>query len=327
MPAPTLRLRAIGTAFAVTGLLALSIAATAAAKPKTTPGDLRVVAPTGKTLAEHTQYTSTTKIKTSRRADCFGQGTGGSGEKVTIPGPTALGIIDDGIRADRDLKPLSISDHFDFGVVLCGVGGFTAPQTGFWYLKVNHAASQLGGDQTEVSKGDEILWFLIDDFNEPVPPELALKAPAYVAPNARYRVKVVEYSDGGKRSRAEGATVSGVGTTGSDGRASGSGRGLFELVATREGSIPSNTVTVCARPKRSDCPPGYAKTIAGSSKADRIVGSGASETILAGGGDDKIDIRRGKGVDLVKCGAGKDRLIVSRGQEFEARSCERVVRR
>ncbi len=51
--------------------------------------------PRGKTLAEFRQYTGTVDIRTDRGANCFGQGTGGSGERVKVTGPTALGAVRD----------------------------------------------------------------------------------------------------------------------------------------------------------------------------------------------------------------------------------------
>ena len=70
--------------------LILTIPAAAMAAPaKSGPADLRVVDSTGETLAEHVQYTAETKVKARPEADCFGPDTGGSGDRVTVPGRTA----------------------------------------------------------------------------------------------------------------------------------------------------------------------------------------------------------------------------------------------
>lgn len=326
MPYNALRPRALVQLLLCGGLLALMFASVAEAK--TTPGNLRVVAPNGKTLAEHTQYTGTAKIKTDRKADCFGSGTGGSGKKVTVTGPTALGIIADAGRVDRDVKPLGISDAFDFGIALCQIGKFTAPSTGYWYLKVDHAASSTGGDQTVVEKGKDILWYLIEDFNDPVPSELEVRAPAKVGTGQKFTVKVSEYSDSGKKAPAAGAQVTGAGEpTDARGRVQVRGKGVLDVQATKAGSIPSNVVSVCAKKALKKCPYGYAKTIAGSRKADRIKGGPPAETIIAGGGKDRINITKGRARDLVKCGGGKDKLTVRKGQRFKQVSCERIVRK
>ena len=52
----------------------------------------------------------------------------------------------DAQASDRDVKPISISDSFDFGLAICGIGEAVSSQQGFFYLKQNHVASQTGGD-------------------------------------------------------------------------------------------------------------------------------------------------------------------------------------
>ena len=65
------------------------------------PAELRVVDANGKTLAEQTQYTGAVPIKTDPKADCFGPGTGGSGDKAKLDSANALGLIADGGIASR----------------------------------------------------------------------------------------------------------------------------------------------------------------------------------------------------------------------------------
>lgn len=328
MPLPISRARAAAFCACAVALFSFSLVSVAEAGSTTVPGNLRVVAPGGKMLTQQTQYTTTTRIRTSRQADCFGQGTGGSGDKVRLGGPTALGIIDDATRTDADLKPLSISDAFDFGIALCGIGGYEATQQGYWYLKVNHAASQFGGDQTRVHRGDDILWYLIKNFNDPTPSELELRAPARVAPGQPFTARVLEYADDGTKSPAEGAKVTGaIAPADADGRVTVAGAGLLELEATKAGAIPSNEEVVCARERARLCPDGYERTVAGTSRADRILGGRAAETILAGGGRDRINVRRGGQRDRVKCGGGRDRLVIARGDQVDSLSCERIIRR
>ena len=112
--------------------------------------DLRVVNTAGQTLTEHRQYTSTVRIRTDPRANCFGQGTGGSGDRVRVNGATALGAVRDGLAWDRDLRPLSVTDAFlddGFGLGVCGIGGFKAQGSSFWYLKAHHVGSQVSGSR------------------------------------------------------------------------------------------------------------------------------------------------------------------------------------
>lgn len=336
MPIPVSLLRVALAACAAFTLLSASAAA--AAKPESVPANLRVVNAQGKTLADAVQYTGTTRVKTSRHANCFGPGTGGSGDRVTVPGPTALGILQDAAFPLPSLRPLAVSDHFDFGLALCGIGGYQAPQTGYWYLKRNHAGSTTGGDQTVLERGDDVLWYLIRDYTDPIPAELALKAPAAAQPGEPFGVKVVAYADDGTKAPAAGAAVGGEITDGSGmATITPSGEGVLPLKATRGADIPSGRVDVCVRADSSRCPSRPLRKINGSNHADAIDGTRGPDVISALGGGDVIDIRgrdrpdaasanRGSvAFDVVKCGVGEDTLIAWRGQRFRARnSCEEI---
>jgi hypothetical protein len=329
MSTPHSRLRAVVPMILGACLLAFTLTASAEAASKDVPAGLRVVDAKGDTLAAQTQYTGAVKIKTDPQADCFGPGTGGSGDSVRLEQPNALGLVADGGTATKSLKPLSISDHFDFGISLCGIGQAVAPDTGYWYLKKNHVGSMTGGDQTPVERGDEILWYLIEDFDDPIPDELALIAPSSAKRGDEITIKVVSYGDDGKRSPAEGAKVAGAAKpTNADGETTVTvNEDLLELSARRKGSISSNAKVICTLSAR-DCPPGYAAKIGGTPGADRIVASRRAETIVTGGGDDRIDASRGRNPDAINCGAGKDVVTLGKGQRSTktAASCERVVR-
>lgn len=314
----------------VAAVAALAFGSTAEAAIKT-PGELRVVTGSGKTLAEHTQYTGTTRVETSPRADCFGAGTGGSGGKVKVPGSTALGILEHATLAKRRLRPLLVTDSFSFGLGLCGIGGAVAPPSGYWYLKVNHAGSQTGGDQTRVRRGDEILWHLIEDFNDPIPAELVLKAPARVERGEAIPVKVLEYGDDGNRSPAAGATIKGTGiVTGADGRAEVSARGpITRIKAERPGAITSNAAEVCSLRSPRRCPGGHVTRIEGTNRSDKVKATRGPDVIRTYGGADVVDVRRSRNSapPIVRCGTEKDRVLARKRQKLTAaRSCERVVR-
>src|SRR4051794_30065518 len=133
---PYSKLKLIGAAclscFALTG---------AAAAPASAAEDvlahLRVLG--GPTLADQDQVTGTTQIKTDPNADCFGPGTGGSGNSVTLQGANALGIVKDAAQSDSALLPISLTDYYysSFGSLgVCGFGGFRAGGSSFWYVKV-----------------------------------------------------------------------------------------------------------------------------------------------------------------------------------------------
>ncbi|MCL4287791.1 MAG: hypothetical protein KJ006_09100 [Thermoleophilia bacterium] len=325
MPTPTFR-AAAGPLFAC--LLALTFPALAEAKPRSTAADLRVVDPEGRTLADLTQLTGPARIGTDPRADCFGPGTGGSGDEVAVDGTSALGQLATAGGADRRVRRLGITDAFDFGLGICRIGPAVAPSTGYWYLKVNHAASFTGADQTTVRRGDEILWYLVEDFNDPVPDELDLRAPAAAEAGEPFTVEVTAYDDDGDASPAAGVEVTGADApTDASGRATVTvGARTRTLRASGAAAITSNGVTVCTEALR-DCPPGYARTIGGTPRADRIVAGRGAEKIEAGAGRDRIVARRGRAADLIDCGAGRDRVLFARGSGSRLRSCERVERR
>jgi hypothetical protein len=294
--------------------------------------DLRVVNTAGRTLAEHRQYTGTVRIKTDPHANCFGEGTGGSGDRVEVKGATALGAVRNALARDRDLRPLSVTDAFlddGFGLGVCGIGGFESQGSSFWYLKGDHVGSQVSGSQLKLRRGEDVLWYLSPTF--PPPPELRLKAPASAQPNAPYQVTVYSYADDGTRSAAPGATVTGAtAPTGPAGHTmvTSTAAGTDTLRATRGQDIPSNRVKVCVNQDSSKCPDAHGLRIFGSRRADRIRGTRGWDAINAGSGRDVVDLRDG-GRDRVGCGRGRDKVIVEHGDHDDriAANCERVVKR
>ena len=227
-----------------------AVPATAGAK---VTAELRVEATNGKILADVDQKTSPASVKTDRGADCFGP-PGGSGNRVDIPNNTALGLLADALPDNRALRPLSITDQFSFGLGICGIGGAVASGDGFWYLKRNHVGAQVGGDALKVKDGDEILWYLAPSF--PVGDELALRAPRRAKPGVPVDVRVVSYTDKGKRKPAKGAAVGlGANPTNADGETTVTFRkaGSRSLQAKRKGDIPSNAVRVCVKTDPSKC--------------------------------------------------------------------------
>jgi hypothetical protein len=312
---------------AVASVIAILAVAGPAQAANKVGADIRVVTADGETLVDQRQYTGTEKVRTSPKADCFGDGTGGSGDKVSVPGPTALGAVSDAAEYTRALNPILLTDAFDFGIGICGFGGVVAPQTGYWYLKVDHVGSMTGGDQTVLNGGEDVLWYLIEDFNAPMPAELELEAPDSVKPGQDIKVRVFEYDDTGARSPAAGAEVGGV-LTDAQGKATVPQAGATtRLIARRDGDIPSRALDVCSEQAISDCPNGHVLKIDGSDAKDRISSDKRPVVINAYGGKDKIDLRasNNSAPPIVKCGTGKDVVTVSPGQEFTARrSCERV---
>ena len=236
----------LAAACALALVLSLSIAAVAAAKGVS--ADLRVVGKGGKVLTEQTLSTATTTIKTSPRANCFGAGTAGSGKSVTLKGATALGLLSQASKSNPALRPLLITDAFDFGLGICGVGGSVVSGKASWYLKVNHKGATVSGDAVKLKPGDEVLWDLAPSY--PYPNELALEAPERAETGVPFEVRVFSYDEKGKRKPLAGAKIAGAPgvVTAADGRATvtltATGPQYETLQATHGKDIPSPSAPV-----------------------------------------------------------------------------------
>jgi len=230
--------------------LALSLSITAVAGAKGFGAELRVVGANGKLLAEQTVTSGTTSVKTSPQATCFGKGTGGSGKSVSIAGNTAMGLLAKGAKSTAALRPLSISDSFDFGLALCGIGSSVAKGKSSWYLKINHKAPSVGGDSAQIRQGDEVLWDLAPSY--PYPDELVLFAPATATAGLPFTARVFAYDEQGKRKPASGVSVSGgTKVTDKEGKTTVVIGGPTLLTASKSGAIPSAKVGVCTG---NECP-------------------------------------------------------------------------
>ena len=230
--------------------LAISIALVfaAGASAKGFSADLRVVGTGGKLLAEKTVATKTTSVKTSPKAECFGKGSGGSGDQVTIKGNTAMGLLARASLSTPTLSPLLISDSFDFGLALCGIGSSVAKGSSSWYLKINHKSLSVSGDAATIKPGDEVLWALAKteapDYK--YPEELVLSAPSSVMTGVPFQVRVFSYDEKGKSKPQAGATVTGAsGPTDAAGKATVTLSKPALLMAKATGEIPSAREPVC----------------------------------------------------------------------------------
>ncbi|HEU4707108.1 MAG TPA: hypothetical protein VFS64_07980 [Solirubrobacterales bacterium] len=231
-------------AAACTLALSLALVFAAGASAKGFKVELRVVGSGGRVLAEKPVATATTSVKTSPKATCFGAGTGGSGKPVTIKGNTAMGLLASASQSVAALSPLLISDHFDFGIALCGIGSEVAKGKASWYLKVDHKSPSVGGDSAVIHPGDEVLWDLAPSY--PYPGELVLSAPDTARAGVPFTVRVFSYDEKGRSKPAAGVKVAGAsGPTGADGRATVTLSKPAQLVARKAGEIPSAREPVC----------------------------------------------------------------------------------
>ncbi|MGN6587028.1 MAG: hypothetical protein ACTHKT_06075 [Solirubrobacterales bacterium] len=230
--------------------LALSIALvfSAGAAAKGFKAELRVVGTGGKLVTEKPVATRTTSVKTSPKAECFGKGSGGSGNPVTIKGNTAMGLLAAASKSTPALSPLLISDSFNFGLALCGVGQGVAHGSSSWYLKVNHKSPPVSGDTAVIHSGDEVLWALVktEAPSFKYPEELVLEAPNSVKAGQAFQVRVLSYDEKGKSKPAAGVTVTGAsGPTDKAGKATVTLAKPALLMAKAAGEIPSAREPVC----------------------------------------------------------------------------------
>lgn len=323
---------------ALPALIAIAIAP-AQASAATVQAELRVLTP-NRVLDPGTTYVvGAESVSTDRRADCNFGGAGGTGATFEFPEPNGLGLLAAAAEADAGLRPLSISDEFGFGLAICAIGGVDDRPGTFWYLKRNHDELTVGADQEPMSDGDELLVYLAsDNFPEPNPDELELRAPARAAPGEPFTVSVIEhgcvtdqvtFETSCESVPAVGAAVGGA-TTGADGTAelTADAAGKLSLVATRGADIPSRSLKVCVSADPGECPARRGERVFGTSERDKIKGTAGSDEIRSRGGDDRIDLRKG-GVDRVRCGAGEDRVLVKRSDRDDriSRNCEVTSRR
>jgi hypothetical protein len=243
----TMKLR---TAAACALVLCMALAVTASASATT--ATLRVVGKGNVVLAEQSLKSNNIKVKTSPKATCLGAGTGGSGKSVALKGDTALGLLANGAKTVKQLAPLSLTDHFSFGLALCGVGRSVAKGKASWYLKIDHKGATVGGAKAKIKNGDEVLWDLAPSY--PYPEELVLSAPRQASAGVPFAVHVYAYNEKGKRKPMKGATV-----TGATGPTDASGMVMVTLTeptllsAAIGNAIPSAQEPVCLG---SQCPAG-----------------------------------------------------------------------
>lgn len=234
--------------------LSLTLAFTALAAAKGLQADLRVVGSGSKVLAEKTVGSVDVSIASSSKATCFGPGTGGSGDQLQLKGNTAMGLLASGAKSIPALKPLLITDSFDFGYAVCGVGSSVAKGSSSWYLKINHKSQLVSGDAAKIKAGDEVLWALAKtaapDYT--YPGELVLTAPASAQAGSSFTVRVWSYDEKGRKTPQSGAKVTGASEpTGADGRTTVTLSKPAKLAAKATGEIPSAKVAVCVGGK---CP-------------------------------------------------------------------------
>ena len=290
------------------------------------PVDLRVEAGGGNALTADRYITDSTRVKTAKQPPSCN----GSGKSKRLRGTTALGVLADGASVDRRLDPLLVSDEFSFGLFVCGVGGSNASgTTSYWSFKVNHVLPEIGADQFNLKPGDDVLWYFVDGAANSGD-ELVLTAPARVGRAADFVVQVTAYDFAGAARPVAGAVVKGADSdavTDAQGQArvSDDDNGTLTLRAVLDPNVPSAPTKVCVNDNPALCGTGRPGTIWGTRRAESIRGTAGRDRVVAGGGADVVNVRRGN-VDRVRCGSGRDVVRAGR-RDRVARDCEVVRRR
>jgi hypothetical protein len=163
---------------------------------------------------------------------------GTNGGANPTPGPTATSALDDAVAWDGTFNP-SFSDF-----LVNRVGPDKATETQFWGFAVNGTVPDLGGCQTQVKNGDEVLW-AFDLFS--AKQFLELSGPRTARVDRPFRVRVTDAKNSDRP--VSGASVSGVARTNSRGFATvvAEERGPLLVKAERRGAVRSNALVVRVR--------------------------------------------------------------------------------
>ena len=308
---------------ALLGACAAAAAMPAAASAAPTISKLRVEA--GGALSPGINYVNDSARLATAPSQCDG-----SGQAKTVPGPSAIGLVQYAQQTNSLLRPYFVSDRFDFGLIVCrigDVGAFDANQA--WLYKVNHKEAQVGADQFQLKRRDEVLWYLANFGNgRNTGAELDLIAPGRARPGAPFTVTALAYDGEGRAQPAAGARITGGATavvTGADGKArvTVAKKGRATLRASRGvKDIPATPARVCVDPVLARCPARPLEGIVGTGAPDSIVGFPSGDFVVARAGNDRIDVRNG-GADFVGCGRGTDTVLGDRSDRVGA-DCERV---
>ena len=307
-------------------IMAIAAASPASAASVTT--QLRVEA-NGHDIGPGWQYAhDSVTYDTSQSAAC-----NGSGESGSISGPTALGVLVQGSDYTGRLDPVQISDQFEFGPFVCGVGEFESTESAFWLYKVDHVSPEVGGDQFPIdSSGHSVLWYLMDTATGAnTGNELFLSiGDTIVEAGSPINATVLEYDFSGQSTPAEGVQIMGAGDAVTD--ATGEATLQFDepgrqfIRGVRGIDVPTDGLRLCVyEESEAECEDFVSGRVVGTHDDDRITGTGEPDRIIGRDGDDRITSRGDDVGDTVRCGPGDD---VARADRLDrvARNCETVRR-
>ena len=255
---------------------------------------------------------------------------GGTGKSYTIDSPSALGLLIQAADFTRALRPVQISDEFDFGKFVCGVGAFEGSDTAYWSYKVDHVLPEIGADQFPLNRSQhEVLWYFTNGAsNSGDELELTL-SDNVVKAGKPVGVSVKSYDVNGTASPAAGVTLQGAGDVMTD--ANGEATLVFDagrpfIRGVRDPDIQTDTLHLCVwEDSASECDRWLTGWTVGTKGDDRIRGGENPERIAGRAGDDRINSRHDGAADSVRCGRGDDVARVDKRDRVRG-NCE-IVRR
>jgi uncharacterized protein DUF4430 len=257
---------------------------------------------------------------------------GGTGKSYTIDGPSALGLLVQAADFTRALRPVQISDEFDFGKFVCGVGGFEGSDTDYWSYKVDHVLPEIGADQFPIKRSHhEVLWYFVHGLSNSGN-ELELELSDNIVKAGRpVEVTVRQYDVNGQATPAAGVTLQGAGDVMTD--ANGKASVVFDeaskpfIRGVRGNDIQTDVLHLCVwEDSASECRKWLTGWTVGTGGDDRMRGTDNPERIAGRRGDDKINSRGDGASDSVRCGRGDDVARVDKLDRVR-RNCETVRRR
>jgi len=257
---------------------------------------------------------------------------GGTGNSYTIDGPSALGLLIQAADFTSALRPVQVSDEFDFGKFVCGIGGFEGSDFDYWSYKVDHVLPEVGADQFPINRSHhEVLWYFVHGTTN-TGNELELElSDNIVQAGDPVEVTVRQYDASGAVSPAAGVTLDGAGDAMTD--ANGKASVVFDQASrpfirgVRGNDIQTDLLHLCVwEDSASECGKWLTGWTVGTGGDDRMRGTDNPERLAGRGGDDKINSRGDGAADSVRCGRGDDVARVDKLDRVR-RNCETVRRR
>ncbi|KAG7089176.1 hypothetical protein E1B28_010879 [Marasmius oreades] len=173
------------------------------------------------------------------------------------PGPTCGTALNDASKIHRFDFDGTFDTQFD-DYFITSIGGDSQTASQFWGLIFNYRLATTGACQTQVSKGDEVLW-AFDAFNVNIMHFLKLEAPSIVKAGSTVSLTVTDGKNGvpvqgATVTRSDGSTGTVVGTSNENGTVPihFPDSGVFSFKASKDDSIRSNSATIFVIPSIVD---------------------------------------------------------------------------